>query len=73
MTAVSIWDGLQSNGALGTFGTNSNRCRCISKGTTQAAINDLVARVSGLDLQIAMTANLRHYDGKAAYTLAQGQ
>lgn len=30
-------------------------------------------RVVGLGLEIAMTENLRNYDGKAGFTLAQGQ
>jgi len=31
------------------------------------------SRVIGLGLEIAMTESLRNYDGKAGFTLAQGQ
>jgi isocitrate dehydrogenase len=61
------------NGAPETFCTDAYRCRFMSGGTTQQEINGLVGRVSGLVPAIAMTVNLRTYDGKAAYTLAQGQ
>jgi isocitrate dehydrogenase len=66
---TNIWP----NGVPETFCTDSYRCRFMSPGTTQAAINELVRRVSGLGLEIAMTVNLRNHDGKHAFTLAQGQ
>jgi isocitrate dehydrogenase len=60
-------------GAAETFCTDGYRCRFMSKGTTQQDINAVVGRVTDLGLQIAVTFNLRMYDGKAGYTLAQGQ
>ena len=61
------------NGSPETFCTDGYRCRFMSKGTTQADISSLIARVVGLGLDVGMTVMLRTYDGKAAYTLAQGQ
>jgi isocitrate dehydrogenase len=61
------------NGAPETFCTDGYRCRFMSTGTSQVDINALVGRVTGLGLEIAVTFNLRTYDGKAGYTLAQGQ
>ena len=61
------------DGAPETYCTDSYRCRFLAKGTTQQEINALVERVTALGPNIAMTVNLRNYDGKAAYTLAQGQ
>jgi isocitrate dehydrogenase len=60
-------------GAAETFCTDGYRCRFISKATTQEDINAVVGRVTALGLQIAVTFNLRNYEGKAGYTLAQGQ
>jgi isocitrate/isopropylmalate dehydrogenase len=45
----------------------------IGSSTTSNQVNALVDRVSGLGLEIAMTVNLRNYDGQPGYTLAQGQ
>jgi isocitrate dehydrogenase len=62
------------DGAPETFCTDSYRCRFMAQSAvTQKDIIDLLTRVTGLGLDIAMTENLRHYDGKAGYTLAQGQ
>src|SRR5262249_16258400 len=66
---TNVWP----NGAPETFCTDAYRCRFISKGTTQQAINGIVERVTGLGLQIGLTVNLRTYDGKIGFTLAQGQ
>ena len=66
---TSVWP----SGAPETFCTDSYRCRYMSKGTSQNAINEVVSRVSGLGLNIGMTVNLRTYDGKNGFTLAQGQ
>jgi isocitrate dehydrogenase len=66
---TNIWP----NGAPETFCTDSYRCRFMSQKTSQAAINDLMNRVAGLGLEVGLTVNLRTYDGKGAYTLAQGQ
>jgi isocitrate dehydrogenase len=66
---TNVWP----NGAPETFCTDAYRCRFMSKGTTLSEINALVSRVTSLGLDIGMTVNLRSYDGKAGYTLAQGQ
>jgi isocitrate dehydrogenase len=66
---TNVWP----NGAPETFCTDAFRCRFMSKGTTQQEINSLVERVTTLGLDIGMTVNLRNYDGKVGYTLAQGQ
>lgn len=66
---TNVWP----KGAPETFCTDAYRCRFMSKGTTQKELNDLLDRVTGLGLEIAMTVNLRNYDGKNAFTLAQGQ
>jgi hypothetical protein len=34
---------------------------------------DLLGRVNALGIEIAMTENLRNFDGKPGFTLAQGQ
>ncbi|HLH43389.1 MAG TPA: NADP-dependent isocitrate dehydrogenase [Bryobacteraceae bacterium] len=62
------------NGAPETFCTDSYRCRFIDKnGTTPKEVVALLGRVTDLGLEIAMTENLRNYDGKPGFTLAQGQ
>jgi len=66
---TNVWP----HGAPETFCTDAYRCRFMSKGTTLQEINGLVARVAGLGLDISMTVNLRNYDGKGGFTLAQGQ
>jgi isocitrate dehydrogenase len=66
---TNVWP----NGAPETFCTDAYRCRFMSEGTTLSDINALVSRVTGLGLEIGMTVNLRTYDGKGGFTLAQGQ
>jgi isocitrate dehydrogenase len=66
---TNVWP----NGAPETFCTDAYRCRFMSKGTSLTEINALVSRVAGLGLDIGMTVNLRTYDGKGGFTLAQGQ
>jgi isocitrate dehydrogenase len=62
------------DGAPETFCTDAYRCRFVSKTvTTPREVIALLGRVADLGLEIAMTENLRNYDGKAGYTLAQGQ
>jgi isocitrate dehydrogenase len=62
------------DGAPETFCTDSYRCRFIDKnGTTPKEVVALLGRVMELGLEIAMTENLRNYDGKPGFTLAQGQ
>ena len=53
---------------------DSYRCRFIDKnGTTPKQVVALLGRVTELGLEVAMTENLRNYDGKPGFTLAQGQ
>ena len=66
---TSVWP----NFAPETFCTDAYRCRFMSQGTTQLDLNGLVTRLTNLGFSIAMTVNLRNYDGKVGYTLAQGQ
>jgi isocitrate dehydrogenase len=66
---TNVWP----NGAPETFCTDAYRCRFMSKGTTQQELNALLGRVTDLGLDIGLTVNLRNYDGKNAFTLAQGQ
>ena len=67
---VKVWP----DGSPETFCTDNFRCRFISDSvTTPKQIIALLDRVAGLGLEIAMTENLRNYDGKPGFTLAQGQ
>lgn len=66
---VKVWP----DGSPQTFCTDSFRCRFMGAGVTQKQVIALLERVSELGLEIALTENLRNYDGKAGYTLAQGQ
>jgi len=66
---TNVWP----NGAPETFCTDAYRCRFMSKGTSQAELNALLGRVTGLGVGIGMTVNLQTYDGKNGFTLAQGQ
>jgi hypothetical protein len=40
---------------------------------TQAQVNGLLQRFAGAGIEIGATQMLRNFDGKAGYTLAQGQ
>lgn len=66
---VKVWP----DGSPETFCTDSFRCRFMGTGVTPQQVVALQGRVIGLGLEIAMTENLRNYDGKAGFTLAQGQ
>jgi isocitrate dehydrogenase len=66
---VKVWP----DGSPETFCTDSFRCRFMGTGVTPKQVVALQDRVVGLGLEIAMTENLRNYDGKAGFTLAQGQ
>ncbi len=67
---VKVWP----NGIPETFCTESFRCRFLSKaGVAQEQTLALQGRVIGTGMQIAKTENLRTFDGKPGYTLAQGQ
>jgi isocitrate dehydrogenase len=67
---VKVWP----NGNAWTFCTDSYRCRFATGGRTD--MNQIVAllgRVAGAGISIGATQTLRAFDGKAGYTLAQGQ
>jgi isocitrate dehydrogenase len=66
---VKVWP----EGSPQTFCTDSFRCRFMGAGVTPRQVIALLERVNGLGLEIALTENLRNYDGKAGFTLAQGQ
>ncbi|HUB82364.1 MAG TPA: NADP-dependent isocitrate dehydrogenase [Bryobacteraceae bacterium] len=67
---VKVWPG----GNAWTFCTDSYRCRFVASGPTgMAQIVALLGRVAGAGITIAATQTLRDFDGKAGYTLAQGQ
>jgi isocitrate dehydrogenase len=66
---VKVWP----DGSPETFCTDAFRCRFLSAAATPKQIVNLLDRVVGLGLEIAMTENLRNYDGKPGFTLAQGQ
>jgi len=67
---VKVWPG----GNAWTFCTDSYRCRFAADGHTD--MNQIVAllgRVAAAGITIGATQTLRAFDGKAGYTLAQGQ
>jgi isocitrate dehydrogenase len=66
---VKVWP----DGSPETFCTDSFRCRFLGDAPTPKQVVALLDRVVGLGLEIAMTENLRNYDGKPGFTLAQGQ
>jgi isocitrate dehydrogenase len=54
-------------------GVDSFRCRFLGAAPTPKQVVALLDRVNGLGLEVAMTENLRNYDGKPGFTLAQRQ
>ena len=67
---VKVWP----NGNAWTFCTDSYRCRFAASGPTDMGqIVALLGRVAAAGIPIAATQTLRSFDGKAGYTLAQGQ
>ncbi len=67
---VKVWPG----GNVWTFCTDSFRCRYMSEGeATPGQVNSLLQRIVGAGIEIGATQMLRNFDGKAGYTLAQGQ
>ncbi len=60
--------------AAETFCTDSFRCRFLRDGRTPwASSSALLRRIAEAGIEIAMTQTLRNFDGKAGFTLAQGQ
>ncbi len=68
---VKVWP----DGMAETFCTDAFRCRFTAdKGAvSQTQILGVLGRVAGSGLEIVGTMNLPNYDGKAGFTLAQGQ
>ena len=67
---VKVWP----DGNAWTFCTDSYRCRFMSDGhADMAKMAGLLQRVAAAGIEIAATQTLRTFDGKAGYTLAQGQ
>lgn len=66
---VKVWP----EGAPETFCTDSFRCRFLGDAPSAKQIIAVQERIAALGLAITMTVNLPNYDGKAAFTLAQGQ
>ena len=67
---VKVWP----NGNAWTFCTDSYRCRFLASGhTDMGQIVALLGRVAAAGIVIGATQTLRSFDGKAGYTLAQGQ
>jgi isocitrate dehydrogenase len=67
---VKVWPA----GRAETFCTDSFRCRFMAeKPIGMDKILALLGRVSAAGIEIAATQSLRSFDGKAGFTLAQGQ
>jgi isocitrate dehydrogenase len=67
---VKVWPA----GRPETFCTDSFRCRYMADGQTgMGKLLDVVQRISGAGIDIAVTETLRNFDGQAGFTLAQGQ
>ena len=68
---VKVWP----DGSPETFCTDNFRCRykASAETATPEQVTALIGRVNKLGLDIGMTVNLRNFDGKPGFTLAQGQ
>jgi isocitrate dehydrogenase len=67
---VKVWPA----GRAETFCTDSFRCRFVAAGATDMSkIVALTGRVAAAGIEIAATVTLRDFDGKAGFSLAQGQ
>jgi isocitrate dehydrogenase len=67
---VKVWPA----GRAETFCTDSFRCRFMAAGQTDMSkLLEVVGRINGAGIDIAVTETLRNFDGQAGYTLAQGQ
>ncbi len=67
---VKVWPG----GNAWTFCTDSFRCRYMSESeANMGQVNGLLQRIAGAGIEIGVTHMLRNFEGKAGYTLAQGQ
>jgi isocitrate dehydrogenase len=67
---VKVWPA----GRAETFCTDSFRCRFVAAGAVdQAKLLAVAGRIADAGIDIAVTETLRDFDGKAGFTLAQGQ
>jgi isocitrate dehydrogenase len=67
---VKVWPA----GRAETFCTDSFRCRYVAEsGTDMTKIAALLGRVAASGIEIGATVTLRDFDGKAGFSLAQGQ
>jgi isocitrate dehydrogenase len=67
---VKVWPG----GNAWTFCTDSFRCRFMAEGqATMGQVNGVLQRFAAAGIEVGATQMLRNFDGKAGYTLAQGQ
>jgi len=67
---VKTWPG----GHPETFCSENYRCRfAAADGVTQAQIINLLSRIAETGMEIVKTECLRNYDGRAGFTLAQGE
>ena len=67
---VKVWP----DGNSWTFCTDNYRCRFVAAGHAgMGQMVELLGRVTAAGIVIAATQTLRTFDGKAGYTLAQGQ
>jgi len=67
---VKVWPA----GMAETFCTDSFRCRFMSDTPTQMGrLLEVVERISGAGIDIALTQSLRTFNGQDGFTLAQGQ
>jgi len=67
---VKVWP----NGNAWTFCTDSYRCRFVAEGTaTPEQVVALLGRVAAAGIAFSATQMLCNFDGKAGFSLAQGQ
>jgi isocitrate dehydrogenase len=70
---LKVWPG----GMPETFCTDSFRCRFMGKqagaAVTQRQVISLLGRVADAGFDVVKTESLRNFDGKAGYTLSQGE
>ncbi len=67
---VKVWPA----GRAETFCTDSFRCRFMAQGPIDMCkLLEVAKRIAGAGIDIAVTETLRNFDGKAGFTLAQGQ
>jgi isocitrate dehydrogenase len=66
---VKVWPA----GRAETFCTDSFRCRYFADGSATPNIGAVIGRVAASGIEIGAVVTLRDFDGKAGFSLAQGQ